>query len=111
MGWKVLQSLDFGLPAELDIPYIDYEANVTIYAKRWGNYLRDRLSAATKVMRCKADLRGLQVGQPLLGRFWWYDGALWVLNKITNHSLTTWDLTECEFVQVQDKDNYINGQN
>ena len=25
-------------------------------------------------------------------------------------SLTTYDPVECEFVQVQDKDNYLNGQ-
>lgn len=111
MDWDVLAALDFGRPAELDIPYIDYPEDVTLYAKRWGAYLGDRLDAATKVLRCKVDLKGLQVGQPLLGSFWWYDGCLWVLNKITNHSLTTWDLTECEFVQVQDPANYTNGQN
>ena len=35
---------------------------------------------------------------------------MWVLNKITNYSLTTWDTAECEFVQVRDMDNYMNGQ-
>ena len=61
-------------------------------------------------MTCKVDLSGLQVGQDLLRKFYWYDGALWVLNEISNHSLTTYGPTECEFVQVRDKDNYLNGQ-
>ena len=34
----------------------------------------------------------------------------WVLNKISNYSLTTWDPTECEFVQVRDISNYTSGQ-
>ena len=104
-------SLDFGVPAELDIPSVSYDDGATIYARCWRNYLADLYDRDTKIMTCKVDLRGYQVGPELLRRFWWYDGSLWVLNKITNHSLTTWDLTECEFVQVQDIDNYINGQN
>ena len=56
------------------------------------------------------DLRGLQVGPELLRRFFWWDGALWVLNKIDNYSLTTWDLAQCEFIQVRDTDNYTIGQ-
>ena len=43
-------------------------------------------------------------------RWWWYEGRWWVLNKISNHSLTTWDATECEFVQVQDTAAYKFGQ-
>ena len=36
--------------------------------------------------------------------------SLWVLNRISNYSLTTYDPVECEFVQVHDKNNYLNGQ-
>ena len=62
-------------------------------------------------MSAKVDLRGLNIGQGLLRRFYWFEGANWVLNKISNYSLTTFDLTDCEFIQVQDVDNYTNGQN
>ena len=103
-------SLDFGMPSELDIPSVIYGDTAAIYPRQWRAYITDLYDRDTKVMTCKVDLRGLRVGPELLRRFWWYDGSIWVLNKITNHSLTTWDLTECEFVQVQDKDNYINGQ-
>ena len=104
-------ALDFGMPAELDIPSVTYDEGATVYARCWKKYIADLYDRDTKVLTCKADLRGFQVGPGLLRRFWWYDGSLWVLNKITNHSLTTWDLTECEFVQVQDISNYTNGQN
>ena len=105
-----MQSLDFGLPQELDIPAITYGADKTIYALKWKRYLEDRYDVNTKVMTCRVNLGGLQVNANLLRKFYWYNNTLWVLNAIKNYSLTTFDSVECEFVQVQDKDNYLNGQ-
>jgi hypothetical protein len=105
-GWVTL-SLDFGVPGELDIPNLDYFAASTIYAQAWKRYVADRLDKDTKVLRCRVRLDGLQVGQGLLRKFYWYRGSLWALNKITNYSLTTYDPAECEFIQVQDIDNYV----
>ena len=102
--------LDFGQPSELDFPAINYDPEDTIYARMWQKYIADRYDKDTRVLTARVDLSGLQVGQGLLRKFYWYDGALWVLNKIVNHSLTTYGPTECEFVQVRDKDNYLNGQ-
>ena len=95
--------LDFGYPRQVDIPKIRYEAGDTVYGDCWQSYIRDRLSVNGKVMRCKVRLDGLQVGPELLRGFWWYRGSLWVLNKISNYSLTTFDPAECEFIQVRDK--------
>lgn len=78
----------------------------TIYNKWWRNYQSDRYDDDTFKMTCKADLRGLEVGQNLMRKFFYYQGAVFVLNAIKNHSLTTWDDTECEFIKVQDKSNY-----
>ena len=79
----------------------------TIYNKWWRAYQQDRYDDDTFSMTCKVNLRGLNVGQGLMRKFFYYQGALFVLNKIINHSLTTWDDTECEFIKVQDKSNYI----
>jgi hypothetical protein len=96
---------------EIDSPSATFTGRAyTVYATRWQAFLRDRLSGDAKVMRCRVDFGGLQVGPNLLRRFYWYDGAVWVLNKITNYSLTTWDPAECEFIQVLDKSKYTNGQ-
>lgn len=103
-------SLDFGIPRQLDIPNINYPEGCTIYERGWKKYLSDRYDANTKVMTCKVDFSGMQVNQDLLRKFYWYENSIWVLNKITNYSLTTYDPVECEFVQVQDKDNYLTGQ-
>lgn len=109
-NYVVDDSLDFGVPRQLDIPGILYDPSKTIYARGWQNYLSDRYDVDTQVMRCKVDFRGLQVSQELLRKFFYYDGCLWVLNKIVNYSMTTYDPVECEFIRVQDKDNYLTGQ-
>ena len=106
---SVTLSLDFGVPGQLDIPNADYFPGATIYSRAWKNYIADRLDVDTKVLRCRVRLDGLQVGQGLLRKFYWYRNSLWVLNKITNYSLTTFDAAECEFIQVQDIDAYLNG--
>ena len=109
-GYWMQRTMDFGVPRQLDIPGVTYDPDLTIYAKRWKDYLTDRYDVNSKVMRCRVDFRGMRVEHQLLRKFYYYDGSLWVLNKITNHSLTTYDPVECEFVKVQDKDNYLTGQ-
>lgn len=106
----VTGSLDFGNPAELGIPRTVISDTAPLYARAWRRYLQDRYDVNTKVMRCRADLSGMQVGQELLGRFFWYDGAVWVINSIGNYSVTTYDTCELELVQVQDISNYTSGQ-
>lgn len=103
-------SLDFGVPHQLDIPGVMHDESCTVYERGWKNYISDRYDVNTKVMTCKVDFSGMQVNQDLLRKFYWYDNSIWVLNKITNYSLTTYDPVECEFVQVQDKNNYLTGQ-
>ena len=109
-GMEITRSLDFGVPQELYIPGLEYPQGSTIYAQAWQKYLADRYDVNTKVMTCKVDFQGMQVGQELLRKFYYYGGSLWVINSISNYSMTTWDLAEVELVQVQDKDNYLNGQ-
>lgn len=103
--------LDLGAPRQMGIPGYNYQPDATIYAKRWRDYIADRLDMSGKVLRARVRLDGLQVGPDLLRRFWWYGGSLWSLVKISNYSLTTFDPAECEFVQVRDKSNYLTGQN
>ena len=107
---QISYSLDFGVPRQLDIPGITYMPGGTLYALSWKKYLTDRYDANTKVMTCRVDFSGIKVSQDLLRRFYWYDNSLWVLNAIRNYSLTTFDPVECEFIQVQSKPNYLEGQ-
>lgn len=109
-SYTVKDSLDFGIPRQLDIPGLTYPDGTTIYERAWKAYLSDRYDVNTKVITCRVNFRGMQVTRQLLRKFYWYDNSLWVLNAIKNYSLTTWDTVECEFVQVQDKSNYLTGQ-
>ena len=109
--FKIVRSLDYGIPRETQYPGIVFNlAKGSIYLRYWQQFLRDRLDQDTKVMKCRVDLGGLVVGQELLRRFFYYEGCIWVLNKINNYSLTTWDPAECEFIQVRDMENYTDGQ-
>ena len=103
-------SLDFGVPHQLDIPGVRHSEGCTVYERGWKNYISDRYDVNTKVMTCRVNFAGMQVNQELLRKFYWYENSLWVLNAIRNYSLTTYDPVECEFVQVQDKNNYLTGQ-
>lgn len=107
-------SVDFGAPKEVyvkDYDYTDLESQQNhIYDKRWKYYFHDLYDVNTKIMKCKVNLRGLQVNDALLGCLFWFNNTLWTINKISNHSMTTDDLTECEFVKVKDIKNYTNGQ-
>lgn len=98
--------LDFGWPRQFDIPEPDIKGP-TIYEAAWRFFFEDRLSVHGKVLKARLRLDGLQVGPELFRRFYFYDGTIWALSKISNHSLTTYDLTECEFVQVRDINNYL----
>lgn len=109
--WRVEGSLDFGTPKGVNIPLINFNEGSSAYEKGWAAFIRDRYDQDTKVMKCRVNFQGIQVGPELLRRFFYYEGSIWVLNKITNYSLTTWDPVECEFIQVRDKANYTNGQN
>lgn len=104
----ITKSLDFGTPAEIDIPDVTFHIDSSIYTQYWSRYITDRYDNDSKVMTCKVNLSGMQVDESLFRSFYYFDGALWALNKIINHSLTTWDETECEFIKVQDKSNYLN---
>ena len=108
---EIAQSLDWGAARELNIPGASYAVDPCgLYADFWRAYLTDRFNENTKRVTLRVHLDGLQVGVGLLRRFYWYGGSLWVLNKISNYSLTTFDPAECEFVQVRDIDNYTTGQ-
>ena len=98
--------LDFGVPQVVGFPEPPAKT-VTLYGRSgWKAYVADRFDRDTKVLTARVDLSGLEVGGALLRRFYRWGGCVWSLNKIINYSLTTDDLTECEFVQVKDKSNY-----
>lgn len=108
----IVDTLEWGEPLARAVQglFHDSQGKSTIYNDWWRNYLSDRYDVDTRVMKCKVNLSGMQVGQDLMRNFFFYENAIWVLNKISNHSITTDDLTECEFIKVKDIKNYTEGQ-
>lgn len=101
-GWL---SLDFGVPAELAFPS-EGGAVAGVYARRWADFFADRYETDSRVLTCRVDWTGYDVGEALFRNFYAFDGAVWALNRITDWSPETWDRTECEFIRVQDMENY-----
>lgn len=104
------QTTDFGAPREIAVPGESTSEGASVYFNRWKGYLADRLDVDTKVLTCKVDWRGMQVGAGLLRNFYWYRNTMWSLNKIKNYAPTVDGLTECEFVQVHDVSAYDSSQ-
>lgn len=109
-GTHIVTSWDFGVPVEIDIPDIIHDDGANIYTKAWMLYLADRYDVDTKVCTTKVDFRGIEVGTLLLRKFFYFEGCLWVLNKIKNYNLAGHQPVECEFVKIKDKNNYTKGQ-
>ena len=105
-GGAIASSLDWGDPAELLIPGLNVGAGSNLFEQFWEKYIGDRYDDDSAVVTAWVDLRGMQVGNDLLRRFYAFDGAVWSLNRIIDHSLTTFGPTKCEFVKVQDITNY-----
>ena len=105
-GSNAVLSLDWGDPLEVQIPGITVVSGSGVYSKYWSKYIADRYDDDSAVVTAYVDLRGMKVDETLLRNFYWFDGALWALNRIIDYSLTTPGPTKCEFVKVQDKTNY-----
>lgn len=106
--WYAGRSMDWGDPEEKANP--DTIPALNLFSARWRGYLSDRFAADNAVMTTRVDLSGLRVGPDLLRRFFWFRGAVWVLNRITDYNPAAPGMTECEFVRVNDERNYFDSQ-
>lgn len=103
-------SLDWGDPLEVPNTGETFRSGCGLYPSYWSDYMADRLDQDGSVLTAWVDLDGLQVCDALFRHFFYYEGALWVLNKVKNYSITTLGPTECEFVRVKDTRAYNSGQ-
>lgn len=99
---------DWAVPQAYGMPVAVSQEGETLYDQFWKGYIQDLYNGNTKILKCKVNLRGMENGQELLRRFYWFQGSLWVMSKISNLSLTTFDDAECELIKVNDIENYTN---
>lgn len=102
-------SWDFGTPQEYYVDDLSVTEDGSIYSRYWKKYLRDQFNANTRMMTCyvKFDRR---IMEEALRKFYWFDNRLWVLNKVTDYSVTKYNTVKCEFIAIDDPNNYLNGQ-
>lgn len=108
---NVTDSLDFAVPKEnylgQDIVYKDESC---IYNRFWSKYFSDRYNINTKKVTCNVNLQGYTVTQEFLRNFFYFNNAIWVINKIENYNPNSYNTTKITFIKVRDKQNYTNGQ-
>ncbi|MEE0267506.1 MAG: BACON domain-containing carbohydrate-binding protein [Bacteroidales bacterium] len=104
-GTTIKKSLDFGTPQELYVPKYGIKEEVNIYSNFWKTYLEDLYDINTKILTVYVRLKG-KVGYDLLRQFYWFENAVWRINKITDWNIGLDDVTKVEFVKVQDLEGY-----
>lgn len=111
-GGIIRKSLDFGTPKQLFNPLskIPDDFPSDIYTQYWKDFVSDLYSQDTRVITTRALLPSV-FSEEDMRKWWWFDGALWRLNKVTELNLAKEALTSVEFVKVQDADNYKLTQN
>lgn len=104
-GSTVKKSLDFGTAQELYVPKYSITEEANIYNNFWKTYLEDLYDVNTKILTVYVRLKE-KVGYDLLRQFYWFENAIWRINKITDWNIGLEETTKVEFVKVQDLNDY-----
>lgn len=104
-GTTIKKSLDFGSSQELYVPKYNLTDDVNIYHNFWRTYLEDLYDINTKILTLYVRLKG-KVGYDLLRQFYWFENAVWRINKISDWNIGLEDVTKVEFIKVQDLSGY-----
>ena len=99
-------SWDFGSPRELYVPDMANNDEGNIYWNYFKTYYEDAYDVNSKIV--EAYVINKDFSQEDLRNFYWFDNSLWVLNKVEDYNVTSFEGTKCEFVKVQDVNNYTN---
>lgn len=103
-GKIVAEILDFGNPLEIyDRTIKEVYGRASIYPQYFKGFVEDRYSINTKVVRLSVNWDGVDVNKELLRRVYYFDGCYWVLNSIINHDISGKNVTECEFIKLNDR--------
>lgn len=102
---SIMKSLDFGSAQELYVPNYSLTDDTNIYYNFWGSYLSDLFNVNTKQMTCYIRIKD-KPGVDWLRRFYWFDNAIWVANKISDYNIASYNTTKVEFIKVQDVNSY-----
>jgi hypothetical protein len=86
---------------------VSYSEDTTVYANYWKAFYDDQFDVNTKKVTCYVKLD--RVNQDMMRKFYYFDNSIWILNKIDSFDITSYGTTRCEFIKVQDMQNYTRG--
>lgn len=104
---NIVHSWNFGHPMVTFIPQTFTTDGDCIYDKWWKDYMSDMYNVDSRRLTCyvKMDTDG-KPWTYWLRRFYWFQNSLWRLNAITDLNMSSFEPTKCEFIKVNDRDNY-----
>lgn len=91
-------------PLETRLDGINYKEVDDIYNISWKNFITDLYNKNNKVVTVKTHL--LDTPRNAMKKFYTFNNAVWVINKITDYNVDDY-FTKVEFLQVQNKQNYL----
>lgn len=104
---KISTSWDIQAPTEVyDYNFPNVDVNGGVYARQWRDMISDRYNKDTRVVKVKTNLSKLAISYESFRKFYYFDGAVWVLNNVKDYALNSDDLATCEFIKVNDIANY-----
>ena len=101
----MMYSWDYGSPRELYVPDIQNNEEGNIYHLYFKNYLTDLYDINTKVVTCYVKADGI-LTEEYLRKIYWFDNAIWRLNRIYDYNPNSLNTTKCEFIKIQDLSNF-----
>lgn len=102
---NIIHSWNFGHPKVTFSPEVYTTSGDCIYDKQFKNYLSDLYDVDSRVLTCSVLLPHFP-SPSWMRKFYWYDGALFRLNAIKDWKVGSDESTQCEFIRVQDLNNY-----
>lgn len=104
-GW-ITKSWDFGTPRAIYVPDYSIDSTSSIYDQYWKPYLQDQYNQDTRKVECYVLLNNLST-EGWLRDFYYWEGTYWLLNKVIDYDVTSNKPTKCEFVRINNVNNYL----
>ena len=100
----IVHSWNFGHPQETYVPNVFSTEGDSIYDKMFASYISDLYDVNTKQFTAYVKFPNVDVS--MLRKYYWLKNGLWRLNKICDADINSYDTVKCEFIKIQDPENY-----
>lgn len=102
---NIVHSWNFGHPQVTFVPDVFTSDGDCLYDKCWASYIRDLYSVDGRKITCFVKMLG-KPGPGILRKWYWFDNSVWRLNEVKDWNALDYGTVQCEFVKVQDVNNY-----